>query len=155
METVNWHPAAVAIERLVVIHHHYHRLYSPGWALASSWGFVTIFLFLRGEVVSLTPNTQPGGSGYPFLSGSSPLTCLAWEALPVAYAITSIAFGIIWPHKPCHYTKVGIPSGGLIVIGLVKWPYGSWVFITVLTTVYPGTYPEPNESSIHSHYLIP
>jgi hypothetical protein len=25
------------------------------------------------------------------LSGSSPLTCLAWEALPVAYATASIA----------------------------------------------------------------
>jgi hypothetical protein len=33
--------------------------------LASSWGFVTIF-FLRGGVVSLTPNPQPGGPGYPF-----------------------------------------------------------------------------------------
>jgi hypothetical protein len=34
-------------------------------------------IFLRGGVVSLTPNPQPGGLGYPFLSGSSPLTCLA------------------------------------------------------------------------------
>jgi hypothetical protein len=50
------------------------------------------------------------------LSGSSPLTCLAWEALPVAYATTSIALGIIWPHKPRHYAKVGIPSGGLAFI---------------------------------------
>jgi len=71
-----------------------------------------IFFFLQGEVVSLMPNPQPGGPEYPFLSGSSPLTCLAWEALPVAYAITSIALGIIWPHKPRHYAKVGIPSGG-------------------------------------------
>jgi hypothetical protein len=92
-------------------HHHHHRLYSPGWALASSWGLVTIF-FLRGGVVSLTPNPQPGGPGYAFLPGSSPLTCLAWETLSVAYATTSIALGIIWPHKPRHYAKVGIPSGG-------------------------------------------
>jgi hypothetical protein len=28
------------------------------------------------------------------LSGSSPLTCLAWETLPVAYATASIALGI-------------------------------------------------------------
>jgi hypothetical protein len=68
-------------------------------------------IFLRGEVVSLTLNPQPGGPGYPFLSGSSPLTCLAWEALPVAFATTSIALGIIWPHKPRHYAKVWIPSG--------------------------------------------
>jgi hypothetical protein len=47
------------------------------------------------------------------LSGSSPLTCLAWEALRVAYATVSIALGIMWPHKPHHYFKVGIPSGGI------------------------------------------
>jgi hypothetical protein len=41
-------------------------------------------LFLRCGVVSPTPNPQYGGPGYPFSSGSSPLTCLAWEALPVA-----------------------------------------------------------------------
>jgi hypothetical protein len=46
------------------------------------------------------------------LSGSSLLTCLAWEALPVAYATASIALGIMWPHKPHHYVKVGTPSGG-------------------------------------------
>jgi len=39
---------------------------------------------LRGEIFSLTPNPQPGGPGYPFLSGSSPLTCLARDAIPVA-----------------------------------------------------------------------
>jgi hypothetical protein len=46
------------------------------------------------------------------LSGSSPLTCLAWEILPVAYATASIALGIMWQHKPQHYVKVGIPSEG-------------------------------------------
>jgi hypothetical protein len=40
--------------------------------------------FLWGGVVSPTPNPQSGGLGYPYLSGSSSLTCLAWEALPVA-----------------------------------------------------------------------
>jgi hypothetical protein len=40
------------------------------------------------------------------LSGPSPMTCLAWEALPVAYATASIALGIMWPHKPHHYVKV-------------------------------------------------
>jgi hypothetical protein len=29
------------------------------------------------------------------VSGLSPLTCLAWEALPVAYAKASIALGIM------------------------------------------------------------
>jgi hypothetical protein len=46
------------------------------------------------------------------LSFSSPLTCLAWEALPVAYATASIALRIMWPHKPHHYVKVGTFSGG-------------------------------------------
>jgi hypothetical protein len=52
-------------------------------------------IFLLCGVVSPTSNPQPGGPEYPFLSGSSPLTCLAWEALPVAYAIASIALGIM------------------------------------------------------------
>jgi hypothetical protein len=40
------------------------------------------------------------------LFGSSPLTCLAWEALPITYATASIALVIIWPHKPRQYAKV-------------------------------------------------
>jgi hypothetical protein len=52
---------------------------------------------------------------YPFLSGSSPLTYLAWEALPVAYATASIALRIMWPHKPHHNVKVGTPSGGFSI----------------------------------------
>jgi hypothetical protein len=52
-------------------------------------------LFLRCGVVSPTPNPQPGGPGYPFSSGSSCLTCLAWKALPAAYATASIAVGVM------------------------------------------------------------
>jgi hypothetical protein len=48
------------------------------------------------------------------------LTCLAWEALPVAYATASIALGIMWPHKPHHYVKVRIPSGGVSLINILK-----------------------------------
>jgi hypothetical protein len=61
-------------------------------------------------VGSLAPRQTPNleDQGIPFLSGSSPLNCLAWEALPVAYATASIALGIRWPHKPHHYVKVGI-----------------------------------------------
>jgi hypothetical protein len=40
--------------------------------------------YLRCEVDSLTPNPQPGGTGYPSLSGSYPFTCPVWVALPVA-----------------------------------------------------------------------
>ena len=39
-------------------------------------------IFLQSEV-SLTPNPQPGGPEYPSLCGSSPLTCSAWEVLPI------------------------------------------------------------------------
>jgi hypothetical protein len=63
-----------------------------GFFLCST--FVTISFLLCG-VVSPTQNTQPGGPGYLFLSGSSPLTSLAWEALPVAYATASVALGIM------------------------------------------------------------
>jgi hypothetical protein len=112
----------------------FHWHYSPLWALACRTRPFHCFLsptlyiivksiqlfplfdfrnnkfFLLCGVVSPKPNHQPGGPGYPFLSGSSPLTCLASEALPVAYATASIALGITWLHKPHHYVKVGIPS---------------------------------------------
>jgi hypothetical protein len=59
---------------------------------------VSIFLYLRGSfhefswqqffsqgwVVSPPPNPQPEGPGCLSLSGSSPLTFPAWEAVPVA-----------------------------------------------------------------------
>jgi hypothetical protein len=75
-------------------------------------------LFLRCGVVNPTPNLQPGGPGYPFSSGSSPLTCLAWEALPVGYATASSALWFIWPRKPLH-VKVVIPwGGGMMFVGI-------------------------------------
>ena len=46
------------------------------------------------------------------MSVSSPLTCLAWKALPVAYATASIALRFMGPHKPHNYVKLGIYSGG-------------------------------------------
>jgi hypothetical protein len=94
-----------------IYHHHHHRLHSPRWALTSSLVVSLTLLLLRGGVVSLTPNQQPGGPGHPILSGSSLLTCLAWEALPVAHVTAGIALGIIRPHKPHRYAKEGIPSG--------------------------------------------
>ena len=77
--------------------------------------FVTICFLLCG-VVSPTPNPQPGGPEYHFLSGSSPLTYLAWEALTVAYVTASIALRIMWPHKPHHCVKVGTRSGEKVYI---------------------------------------
>ena len=74
-------------------------------------------IFLLGGFVSLTSNPQSGAPGYPFMSGSSPLTCLAWEALPVAYATASIALRIIRSQKPHLCTKVGIPLRGCSMYG--------------------------------------
>ena len=48
-------------------------------------------------------NPQPVGPGYPFLSGSPPLTCTAWQLCTT----TSTALRIIWSCKPHHYVKVG------------------------------------------------
>jgi hypothetical protein len=46
--------------------------------------FLNNFVFLWCEVVSVTPNSQPGGPEFASLSGSYPLTCPAWVTLPVA-----------------------------------------------------------------------
>ena len=79
----------------------FHWHYRPLWALACRKisfhfflcsTFVTIGFLLWG-VVSPMPIPKPGRPGYPFLSGSSLLTCLAWEALPVACGTASIALG--------------------------------------------------------------
>jgi hypothetical protein len=91
-----------------------HQLSPPSLNLSSFFlcsNFVTVSFLLCG-VVSPTPNPNLEDQGIPFLSRSSPLTCLAWEALPVASVTANIALGIMWPHKPHHYVKVGIPSGG-------------------------------------------
>jgi hypothetical protein len=82
-----------------------HQL-SPSSLNPSSFFFCSTFVTISFYCVGLsaprqTPNLED--QDIPFLSRSSPLTCLAWEALPVAYATASIALGIMWPHKPHHY----------------------------------------------------
>jgi hypothetical protein len=85
----------------------------------STWSTIIIIiiigyfsLFLLGvEVVSLKPNPQTGEQRYPFSSGSTPLTCLAWEALPIACHTSSIDLGNICLHKPHYCIKVRIASG--------------------------------------------
>jgi hypothetical protein len=119
-ETEQVHNWPCSSQNLFFFFFFFHWHYSPLWALAcrtiafhfslsvsnsphhllnlSSFSFFSTFVtisFLLCGVVSPTPNPQPGEPGYPFLSGSSPLTCLAWEVLPVAYATTSIALGIM------------------------------------------------------------
>jgi hypothetical protein len=78
------------------------------------------YFFFRGEVVSLTPNPQPGGPGYLLLSGPSPSTCPAWVALPIDDATAGTAVRIIWPRKPSHpalaFDKVQLPWRGTVLI---------------------------------------
>jgi hypothetical protein len=66
--------------------------------------------FLWGGVVNPRPNPQPGGPGYLFLSGSSDTSGMRDSTS--TYATAGIALRIIWPGKPHHYIKVGIPAGG-------------------------------------------
>jgi hypothetical protein len=79
------------------------------------------------------------------LSGSSPLTCLVWEPLLVAYATASIALGFMWPHKPHHYVKVGITSGGYSDIvrgnGLLQGEKRNLTFLKVPNSACPTLYP--------------
>jgi hypothetical protein len=77
--------------------------------VSEAWFQVSRHLyFLRWEIVSLSPNPQPGGPGYliPFdLSGMGGSTS--------SYATAGIALRVIWPHKSHHYVKVETPSGGM------------------------------------------
>jgi len=72
--------------------------------------FVNIWLVLWGRVISPVPSDQPGGPGYPFLVWVITLD-LSSKGDPVSSCATRcIALGIIWPLKPHHCIKVGIPS---------------------------------------------
>lgn len=59
-------------------------LLDPGFVVCI-FHFLYVFVF-RGGVVSPTPKPQPGGAVFFcfFLSGPSPVTCLAWLNLPGA-----------------------------------------------------------------------
>ena len=97
----------------IYIYIYHHRLYSLGRALASSWGFVTIF-FYGVRLLTSCPNPNVEGQSIPF--------CLGHHPWPVChgrpYATTSRALGVMWPHKPHHYAKIGIPSGIYILMSV-------------------------------------
>jgi hypothetical protein len=97
------------------------RKWLMGYTHNSAFKGLILFSSFRGWLLGFGTNyfygvglsaPRPGGPGCPFSSGSSPFTCLAWKALPVAHATASIALGFIWPGKPLHYVKVSIPLGG-------------------------------------------
>jgi hypothetical protein len=103
-----------------------HQL-SPSSLNPSSFFLCSTFVTVSFYCVRLlAPRQSPTWrTRASFSSGSSPLTCLAWDALPVAHATASIALGIMWPHKPHHYVKVGIPSGGINNIPpSISWSLG-------------------------------
>jgi hypothetical protein len=71
-------------------------------------GFITVN-FSGGGVVGET-HAQPltcRSRDYTS-SGAYPLTCLAWVALPGAYAPASIAFRVTRARKPRLYGKAGV-----------------------------------------------
>jgi len=92
----------------------FHWLYIPGWGLTSSSGYTTVKFLTRW---GCQPHVQTpiwvsllvwvitfdiSGMGGPTSSN----------------ATVSIALRVIWPCKPYHYIKVGIPQGT-----------GSWISI--------------------------
>ena len=48
----------------------------------------------------LMHNPQPGRPGYMFLSGSSPLTCVAWDSLTVATVLPALFSGSLTTQAP-------------------------------------------------------
>jgi len=66
--------------RLIRVHAGSSLLFPPGFNFRSS---TTDILYGVG-LIALRPTPQPGRPGYPFSCESSPLTCLAREALPIA-----------------------------------------------------------------------
>ena len=55
--------------------------------------------FLCGGVVSPTPNPQPGGQGYLFMSGVVAFDLSGMVGPTSSYATTNIPFRILWPRK--------------------------------------------------------
>jgi hypothetical protein len=100
-------------KHLMVYHyHHHHRLYNSVRVLASLLGFVTIIFTVWG----CQPHAQP-----PTWWARVPLLVwvitfdLSGKVDPASsYATTGIVLRIIWPRKPHHYVKVGIPSVGIL-----------------------------------------
>jgi hypothetical protein len=71
---------------VIILSAHQNCLYYPTilLLLRALQSMMNLGLFLWDGAVNPTPNPQPGGPGYAFLYGSSPLTSPAWETLPTA-----------------------------------------------------------------------
>ena len=77
---------------------------------------------LQGEIISLTPNPQPRGPGYPFLLGSSPLTCLENYAIPVVSLPPGQFSGSFDPTSPTTTSKQGYLQWGATVTKMFQLP---------------------------------
>jgi hypothetical protein len=99
-------------------------------------------LFLWCEVLSLTPNPQPGGPGYPSSSSSYLLTCSAWVTLPVATLLPAWLSGsrehsnptttIRWRHHQWGDSHHRLYDKCIILSNYTKL-YKSWEFTNVCT----------------------
>jgi hypothetical protein len=109
--------------------HHHHWLYNSVQVLASLksrllvrllLGFITMIIFM---VWGCQPHAQP-----PTWRTRVPLLVWAitfdlsdkWDPAS-SYTTAVTALSIIWPRKPRHYVKVGIPSVQLITFSNIRW----------------------------------
>jgi hypothetical protein len=70
---------------------------------------IHIFYGVRMSASCPTPNLEDQGILFCLVIT---LTCLAWNALPVAMLLSAYFSGSFDQCKPHHYVKVGIPSVG-------------------------------------------
>jgi hypothetical protein len=77
--------------------------------------------FVLFEVVSLTPNHQPGGPEYISSSGS-PLDLSGLGGPTSSYAPVGIALRVSGALEPHHHDKVGVASVGRELLSLSKIP---------------------------------
>jgi hypothetical protein len=80
-----------------------------------------------------TPNLED--QGIPFCLGHHP-----WPVWHGLYATASIALGIILSHKPHHYVKVGVPSGGTLYMYIYIHTYTYTVYTVICIYIYTISY---------------
>ena len=105
--------------------------YNPWWAFVS---FRVCNFFLWGGVVNPMSNLQPGGLGSLFVWDIT-FDLSGMGSPPSSYAMTSIAFRIVWPSKCHHHDKARICGRGwdessavniLFLFNMFEWRTLKW-----------------------------
>jgi hypothetical protein len=76
--------------------------------------FRDTYIFLRWEVVSLSPNPPTWRTRVSLLVWIIPFDLSGMSGPTSSYATAGIALRVIWPYEPHHHVKVEIPSGGTV-----------------------------------------